>query len=89
MDNGYDDSSMHTAVDIHGYHRDHPFVINDKIDLGLLKKSIDDFDQGRISTPLEFHRQIAKAGIVYVSVHLLPRKIYYLSQDGQSYLEQF
>jgi hypothetical protein len=77
------------AADIEGYHREQPFIIADTVDLELLKKSIDDFDQGRISKSLEFHRQIAKAGIVYVSVYLPSRKIYYLSQDGQYYLEHF
>lgn len=76
------------ARDLKGYTHAHPFVIGDKFNSGILEKALQDFDAGKISVA-EFHRQVALSGIVYVSVHIPSRKIYYLSQDGQSYLESF
>ncbi|MBA2652538.1 MAG: hypothetical protein H0U73_09775 [Tatlockia sp.] len=66
-----------------------PFLIGEIFNAETLKKAIIDFDAGIISSPTEFHRQIALAGVVYVIVHLVPRKIYYLSQDAQYYLESY
>jgi len=63
--------------------------MGDVLNLDAVKQAIMDFDSGTISSPTEFHREIALAGIVYVSVHLVPRKIYYLSQDAQYYLETY
>lgn len=77
------------ATDIAGYNHSRPFFVAETFDLEYLKNSIDDFDQGRIKHSALFHEHIAKAGVVYVSVHLIPRKIYYLSQDAQYYLEQY
>lgn len=76
------------AIDIKGYTHAEPFVIAKEYNQGILEKSLEDFDSGRISV-VEFHRQLGLAGIVYVSVHIPSRKIYYLSQDGQFYLESF
>lgn len=67
----------------------YPFSIGDVLNLDAVKKAIFDFDSGSISSSTEFHKKIALAGIVYVSVHLIPRKIYYLSQDAQYYLESY
>lgn len=76
------------AADVKGYHRAAPFVIGEKFSQRQLEKALEDFDSGKISV-VEFHKQLALAGIVYVSVHIPARKIYYLSQDGQCYLESF
>jgi uncharacterized protein YbcV (DUF1398 family) len=67
----------------------YPFSIGDVLNLDAVKKAIMDFDAGIISSATAFHREIALAGIVYVSVHLVPRKIYYLSQDARYYLELY
>ena len=67
----------------------YPFSIGDVFNLDTVKKAIMDFDSGIISSATAFHSEIALAGIVYVSVHLVPRKIYYLSQDAQHYLESY
>jgi hypothetical protein len=77
------------ATEIPGYDCSRPFDVAETFDLEHLKKSIQDFDQGRIKHSAKFHEHIAKAGVVYVSVHLIPRKIYYLGQNGQHYLEQY
>lgn len=76
------------AADVKGYSRSQPFVIADEFNLSMLEKALEDFDEGKISV-VDFHRQLALSGIVYVSVHIPARKVYYLSQDGQSYLEPF
>ena len=76
------------ATDVKGYNHSQPFVIADEFNSGILEKALEDFDAGKISV-VEFHRQLASSGVVYVSVHIPIRKIYYLSQDGQFYLESF
>ena len=76
------------ATDVKGYIQSQPFVIAEKFNSSMLEKALEDFDAGKISVA-DFHRQLALSGIVYVSVHIPARKIYYLSQDGQSYLESF
>lgn len=76
------------AADLKGYSHSHPFVISEEFNLPMLEKAIQDIDAGNISVA-EFHKQVALSGIVYVSVHIPVRKIYYLSQDGQFYLESF
>lgn len=65
-----------------------PVAIEEKFNQPILEKALENFDAGRISV-VDFHKQLALAGIVYVSVHIPARKIYYLSQDGQTYLESF
>lgn len=67
----------------------YPFSFGQALNFDAVKKAIMDFDAGLISSPTEFHKQIALAGVIYVSVHLEPRKIYYLSQDAQYYLESY
>lgn len=76
------------AADVKGYNRTVPFVIGEEFNQSILEKALGNFDSGKISV-VEFHNQLASAGIVYVSVHIPTRKIYYLSQDGQFYLESF
>jgi uncharacterized protein YbcV (DUF1398 family) len=76
-------------LEINGSPNIDSFPIGDVLDAGAIKQAIMDFDSGIISSPIEFHRRIALAGIVYVTVHLMPRKIYYLSQDAQFYLESY
>ena len=76
------------ATDLKGYSHSQPFMIMEEFNSGVLEKALEDFDAGKISV-VEFHRQLALSGIVYVSVHIPTRKIYYLSQDGQFYLESF
>jgi uncharacterized protein YbcV (DUF1398 family) len=76
------------AVDVKGYGHSHPFVIAEEFDQHILENALENFDSRKISV-VEFHTQLASAGIVYVSVHIPTRKIYYLSQDGQFYLESF
>lgn len=76
-------SEVDTSSDIY------PFPIGDALNLDAVKKAIMAFDAGIISSATQFHKEIALAGIIYVSVHLVPRKIYYLSQDAQYYLESY
>lgn len=76
------------AKDMKGYSHSQPFVIAEEFNSSMLEKVLEDFDAGKISV-VDFHRQLALSGIVYVSVHIPARKIYYLSQDGQFYLESF
>lgn len=76
------------ATDVKGYSHSQPFVIAEEFNPRILEKSLEDFDSGKIPV-VEFHKQLALAGIVYVSVNIPTRKIYYLSQDGQFYLESF
>lgn len=76
------------ATDVKGYIQPQPFVIAEKFNSSMLEKALEDFDAEKISVA-DFHRQLALSGIVYVSVHIPARTIYYLSQDGQFYLETF
>lgn len=76
------------ARDVKGYKHSQPFVIAEEFDSSMLEQAIEDFDAGKISV-VDFHKQLALSGIVYVSIHIPARKIYYLSQDGQFYLESF
>lgn len=64
------------------------FEFGDSFDLGKVKKAIEKLDMKKI-TAAEFHHEVAQAGIVYVSVYLKQRKIYYMSQDGQYFLESY
>lgn len=77
-----------SATDLKGYSHSQPFVIAEEFNSLVLEKAFEDFDAGKMSV-VDFHRQLALSGIVYVSVHIPARKIYYLSQDGQFYLESF
>lgn len=76
------------AQDVKGYSPQEPFVIGEKFNSSILEKGLEDIDAGNISI-VEFHKQLALSGIVYVSVHIPNRKIYYLSQEGHFYLESF
>lgn len=76
------------ATDVKGYSQPQPFEIAEEFNSTMLEKALEDFDAGKISIA-DFHRQLALSGIVYVSVNIPARKIYYLSQDGQFYLESF
>ncbi len=60
----------------------------ESLNLHHLKTAIANIDSRKISA-VEFHQEVAKAGIVNVSVYLKQRKIYYLSQDGEYYLEVY
>ncbi|GGI78121.1 DUF1398 family protein [Legionella impletisoli] len=64
------------------------FDIGDSLDLTRIKSAIQNFDEDKLSVN-EFHHEVACAGIVYVSVHLNQRTIYYLSQDGKYFLETY
>ena len=64
------------------------FHFNESLKLDELKNAIEEIDSKKISA-VEFHKKIAEAGIVYVSVYLEQRKIYYLSQDGKYFLELY
>lgn len=77
-----------SATDVKGYSHSQSFVFSKEFNLSMLEKALEDFDAKKISVA-NFHRQLALSGIVYVSVHIPARKIYYLSQDGQFYLESF
>ncbi len=63
-------------------------VIGDKLEIHKVKEAIENIDKGKLSV-FEFHREIARAGIVYVSVFLNNKAIYYLSQNGEYYLEKY
>lgn len=78
---------FHTT-DLKGYNHSQPFVVAKEFNSSMLEKAIANFDAGKISV-VDFHEQVALSGIVYVSVHIPARKIYYLSQDGQFYLESY
>lgn len=65
-----------------------PSAIGESLDLNRLKKSIDNIDTKQTSA-VQFHQELARSGVVYVNVYLKQRKIYYLSQDGQYFLETY
>lgn len=65
-----------------------PWVLGDTLNSSALQKALSEFDAGRMS-PIDFHREIFSAGVVYCQVYLIHRKIYYMGQDGQFYLEQY
>lgn len=77
------------AAEIAGYNLCHPIAVANTFDLEHLKNSITNFDLGHIKHSADFHEHLSKAGVVYVNVYFSFRKIYYLSQDAQYYLEQF
>ena len=58
------------------------------LDLDHLKKAILRFDNRELSV-IAFHRELARAGIIYVSVFIPQQKIYYLSQDGEYFIENY
>ncbi|CAM3025306.1 DUF1398 family protein [Legionella worsleiensis] len=64
------------------------FIFGESLDLDILKNAIDKFDHNKLSV-VAFHKEVARAGVVYVSVYLKQRKIYYLSQNGQFFLESY
>lgn len=64
------------------------FVFGESLNLDILKKALYALDHNKISV-VKFHKEVARAGIVYVSVYLKQRKIYYLSQDGKYFLESY
>lgn len=70
----------HSAIDAK------PFNIADSLNIDMLKTAIDAIDSYKLSV-VEFHREIANAGVIYATVYLLQKKIYYLGQDAQYYLE--
>ncbi|WP_028384858.1 DUF1398 family protein [Legionella moravica] len=64
------------------------FTFGEYLDLDILKNALDKFDHNKISV-VTFHKEIARAGVVYVSVYLKQRQIYYLGQDGKYFLERY
>lgn len=64
------------------------FTFGESLNLNILKKALYAIDHNKISV-VKFHKEVARAGIVYVSVYLKQRKIYYLSQDGKYFLESY
>lgn len=53
-----------------------------------LKQAIKNIDERKISVGA-FHEELANSGIVYVSVYLQPKTIYYFAQNGEYYLEKY
>lgn len=64
------------------------FVIGNTLDSGKVKIAIDNLDNKKL-TVFEFHRELAKAGVVYVSVFLNKNRAYYFGQDGNYFLETY
>jgi uncharacterized protein YbcV (DUF1398 family) len=64
------------------------FTYGESLNLDILKNALDALDHNKISV-VKFHKEVARSGIVYVSVYLKQRKIYYLSQDGKYFLESY
>lgn len=64
------------------------FVIGDTLDMVRVKSAIDNIDNQKRSI-FEFHRELAQAGIVHVSVFLNQKTVYYFSQDGKYFLEMY
>lgn len=58
------------------------------LNIDRLRTAIAKFDADKLSVT-EFHKEVARSGIVYVMVYLDTQKIYYLSQDGKYYLETY
>lgn len=46
-----------------------PYIIGDTLDVAKVKSAIEDLEEKKLSI-IEFHRELAKAGVVYVSVFL-------------------
>ena len=63
-------------------------IIEDQLDVDKVKSTINSFDKHELSVD-EFHLELAKAGIVYISVNLDKQIIYYLSQDSNHYIETY
>ena len=57
-------------------------------EIPILEQAITDLDEGKIGA-VEFHHQMHKAGVVFCMLYLIPRKIFYMSQDGSFYLEHY
>ena len=68
--------------------KERELIVGDQLDIDELKSAINSFDKHELSVN-EFHLELAKAGIVYVSVNLDKQIIYYLSQDSNHYIETY
>ncbi|CDZ77154.1 Phage envelope protein [Legionella massiliensis] len=64
------------------------FIFGDSLDEARVKNAIENLDTKKLSV-FEFHRELAQAGIVYVSVFLNMKTIYYFGQDGKYFLEKY
>lgn len=64
------------------------WIAGDTLNTPELENAIKMLDEGKISA-VEFHRIMFLAGVVFCCVYLTPRKIYYLGQDGQHYIENY
>lgn len=64
------------------------FIIGDELDVTMVKSAIAHIDEKKLSA-FEFHKELAKAGVVYVSVFLNKKAIYYFGQNGNYFLETF
>lgn len=62
--------------------------LGDALHSKKLEEAIKKLDAGDMNA-VEFHQEIAAAGVVYCNVYLTHRKIYYMGQDGQYYLESY
>ncbi|WP_058524204.1 DUF1398 family protein [Legionella birminghamensis] len=65
-----------------------PYIIGDTLDVAKVKSAIEDLEEKKLSI-IEFHRELAKAGVVYVSVFLNKKTIYYFGQDAKYFLEAY
>lgn len=68
--------------------RQSPVVVGDILDEIKVRNAINKLDEKKL-TVLEFHSELARAGVVYISVFLNTKKIYYFGQDGRYFLETY
>lgn len=64
------------------------FIVGKTLHPAQVKSAIENLDEKKLSI-LEFHRKLAKAGVVYVSVFLNKKTIYYFGQDAKYFLETY
>jgi len=75
-------------MDLKEAKKNKPWTLGKMLEVDKLENAIKELDCGKMSVP-EFHREMFSAGVIFCVVYLTFRKIYYMSQDGLFYLENY
>jgi uncharacterized protein YbcV (DUF1398 family) len=84
------DQFIHSLIrtDLIEAQKSKPWAPGENLEISRLENAIKQLDAGEMPS-IEFHREMLAAGTVFCKIYLVPRRIYYMGQDGNYYLENY